>query len=210
MLDAMDAARQVREFWFGTGRPSAESVQQRTAMWFGAASEAQQQRLDEEIRQRFGDLLERASRGDLDAWADGTRRRLSLVLLLDQFSRNIHRGTARAFENDPKALALVLSGMNSGADAALDPLERLFFYMPLQHAESIEVQDESVAAFRRLLSESTEELRRTFESSLDFAEQHREIIQRFGRFPHRNAVLGRTSTPAETAYLATGAATFGQ
>jgi uncharacterized protein (DUF924 family) len=132
------------------------------------------------------------------------------VLLLDQFSRNIHRGTARAFENDPKALALVLSGMNSGADAALDPLERLFFYMPLQHAESIEVQDESVAAFRRLLSESTEELRRTFESSLDFAEQHREIIQRFGRFPHRNAVLGRTSTPAETANLATGAATFGQ
>jgi uncharacterized protein (DUF924 family) len=206
----MDEARQVREYWFGTGRPGAATVKQREALWFSAASPEQQRTLDEEMRQRFGELLQRASRGELDSWADGTRRRLSLVLLLDQFSRNIHRGRARAFENDPKALALALSGMQSGADAALDPLERMFFYMPLQHTESLEVQDESVAAFRRLLGESPEELRPTFENTLAFAEKHREIILRFARFPHRNKVLGRSSTPEESAYLASTGETFGQ
>lgn len=206
----MDEARQVREFWFGTGPLGAATVENRTALWFGAASPQQQQTLDEEIRERFGALLERAARGELDSWADGTRRRLSLILLLDQFSRNIHRGSAQAFGQDAKALALALSGMQSGADAALEPLERLFFFMPLQHSESLEVQDESVAAYRRLLSEAPPQLQQMFEASLDYAEKHHDIIKRYGRFPHRNQALGRTSTPGEKAYLANSPDRFGQ
>src|SRR6185295_17457914 len=97
---------------------------------------------------------------------------------------------------------LTLSGMQSGADAALEPLERLFFFMPLQHSESLEVQDESVAAYRRLLNESPPELKRTLENSLEFAQEHREVVRRYGRFPHRNRALGRISTPAEKAFLA--------
>jgi uncharacterized protein (DUF924 family) len=100
--------------------------------------------------------------------------------------------------------------MQSGADAALDPVERIFFYMPLQHAESLEVQEESIAAYLRLLREAPEALRAAFESTLRYAEQHRSIIERFGRFPHRNRVLGRQSTPEEDTWLQTGADSFGQ
>jgi uncharacterized protein (DUF924 family) len=135
---------------------------------------------------------------------------LSLILLLDQFPRNIFRGTARAFAYDSRALALTLSGMQSGADAALDAAERIFFYMPLQHAESREVQDESVAACRRLLAEAPAELRPSFAAVLEYAEHHRSVIERFGRFPHRNRVLGRESTPAEEAWLSVSGERFGQ
>lgn len=202
----MDEARAVREYWFGSGPLTAEAIGQRMDFWFGEEGE----RRDEEIRARFGGLLERAAAGELAGWADGPRRRLSLILLLDQFPRNIFRGTARAFDYDAAALALALTGMQSGADGALDYAERLFFYMPLQHAESLEAQDESVAAFRRLLTEVPPELRPTFERTRLSAEKHRAIIERFGRFPHRNALLGRASTPEEAEWLQEGGADYGQ
>ena len=202
----MDEARAVREYWFGARTLSPEALEHRMDFWFGAHSS----RHDEEIRTRFGELLERAAAGKLAGWADGPRRRLSLIILLDQFPRNVFRGTARAFAYDAQALALALSGMQSAADGALDFAERLFFYMPLQHAESREAQDESVAAFRRLLAEVPPELHATFAGALHFAEKHRSIIERFGRFPHRNALLGRPSTPQEAQWLDEGAASFGQ
>jgi uncharacterized protein (DUF924 family) len=202
----MDEARAVREFWFGAERLSAEAIERRKDFWFGAGTGQH----DEEIRSRFGELLEHAAAGRLASWADGPRRRLSLIILLDQFPRNMFRGTARAFDYDEQALALALTGMQSGADGALDFAERLFFYMPLEHAESLEAQDESVAAFRRLLAEVPPELHATFADSLRFAEGHRSIIERFGRFPHRNAVLGRTSTRQETEWLEEGRESFGQ
>jgi uncharacterized protein (DUF924 family) len=145
--------------------------------------------------------VERAALGELASWADSPRRCLSLILLLDQFPRNIHRGTARAFASDDQALAVTLSGMESAADAALDIVERLFFYMPLQHSEVREIQDESVAGYRRLVAEAPQELRSAFQDVLKYAEQHRSIIERFGRFPHRNRVLQRVSTPEEVAWL---------
>jgi uncharacterized protein (DUF924 family) len=135
---------------------------------------------------------------------------LSLILLLDQFPRNIYRGTRRAFAADEKALHLTLTGIQSGADAALDRIERLFFYMPLQHSESLEVQDESIAAYRRLLDESPEALRPQFAEALEAARDHRAIIERFGRFPHRNRALGRVSTRDEREFLASEAQAFGQ
>ena len=206
----MDEARSVRDFWFGRLPLSAEGFNRRMRFWFGDESSPLRQRRDQHIRVRFGALLERAARGELASWADGPRRRLSLILLLDQFPRNVYRGTARAFATDPQALALALSGMQSAADAALTVVERIFFYMPLQHAERPEVQEESVAAFRRLLSEAPESLRGHFASALRSAENHHEIIERFGRFPYRNRTLGRECSPAELEWLRAGGSSFGQ
>jgi uncharacterized protein (DUF924 family) len=206
----MDEARSVRDFWFGTAPLTAEALTRRVPFWFGEGASALRARRDEHIRGRFGALLERAARGELDAWADGPRRRLSLIILLDQFPRSIFRGSPRAFAHDGQALALTLSGMQSAADAALTVVERIFFYMPLQHAERAEVQEESVAAYRRLLAEAPEPLRGHFAGALRSAENHHAIIERFGRFPHRNRALGRECTPPELDWLGAGGASFGQ
>jgi uncharacterized protein (DUF924 family) len=216
----MDDALRIREFWFGkslTGRlpgegglaAVAQALSRRSSLWFESNPQLSAQQ-DELIRSEFQGLVERAGRGELAAWADSPRRRLSLIILLDQFPRQIYRGTSKAFAYDPEALALTLSGMQSAADGALNIIERLFFYMPLQHAESTEVQDESVSSYRRLLAESPKELRPTFEESLQFAEEHRELIRQFGRFPHRNHILGRENTAEEDAYLRKTAERFGQ
>jgi uncharacterized protein (DUF924 family) len=203
----MDEARKVRDFWFGKTPLAAEQLPRRMELWFGGKPELKQH-VDATLRSRFGHLVEQALAGNLAQWADGPRRRLSLILLLDQFPRNIFRGTARAYAGDEQALTLALTGMQSVADAALNPVERIFFYMPLQHAESLEVQDESVAAYRRLAEEAPDTIRAIFHGCLDYAERHRAVIQRFGRFPHRNKTLGRPSTPEETAWLASGGDTF--
>jgi uncharacterized protein (DUF924 family) len=206
----VDEARSVRDFWFGRLPLSAAALNKRLCFWFGDESSVVRQKRDQDIRVRFGKLYQRAAAGALDSWSDGPRRRLSLILLLDQFPRNLFRGDARAFATDAPALALALSGMQSAADAALDVVERIFFYMPLQHAESVEVQEESVAAYRRLLSEAPRELHAVFASALRSAENHRGIIDKFGRFPYRNRVLERATTPAERTWLAAGGERFGQ
>jgi uncharacterized protein (DUF924 family) len=218
----MDEALRVREFWFGPlvkAQPATKAARnaargaelnRRMALWFGGASNPLRAQQDARIAAEFSELAARALSGALASWADSPRRRLSLIILLDQFPRQIFRGQARAFAGDEQALGLALTGMQSAADGALDPLERLFFYMPLQHSESLEVQDESVAAYRRLLSEAPEDLREVCQSSVESAEDHREIIRRFGRFPSRNLALGRAHTPEERGYLESGGATFGQ
>jgi len=197
-----DQARAVREFWFGRLPLTAGALEQRMQLWFGGEGPPKTQAArDELIRARFGALVEQAERGELDAWAGGPRRRLSLIILTDQFPRNIYRGTARAFATDARALQLSVTGMHSGADVALDAVERIFFYMPLQHAESLEMQEESVAAYRRLKHEAPPELRAAFEGTLEYALEHRGVIERFGRFPARNRALGRASTAEELAFL---------
>jgi uncharacterized protein (DUF924 family) len=207
----MDEARKVREFWFGKLPLAPEDVAKRMRLWFGyEITPEQQQRWDGTIRAHFEPLVRQAIDGELIAWADGPRRLMSLILLLDQFPRNLYRGMARQFAGDEQALALALSGMNSGADAALDPVQRMFFYLPLQHSEQRDVQDESVAAYRRLAMEAPDALKDTFKSSLEYAERHRTVVQRFGRFPHRNRILGRASTPDEVAYMKTGGEDFSQ
>jgi len=205
----MDDARRVREFWFGKLPLDREALDERMKVWFAGGSEQPADESDAAIRAEFGARVEAALRGELASWAHGPRRRLSLVILLDQFPRNIYRGRARAYAGDEQALALALSGMQSGADAALDPVERIFFYMPLQHSESLDVQEESVAAYRRLLGEAPQPLHAAFEDTLKSAELHASIIRRFGRFPHRNRALRRASTVEEAAYLRE-AGSFGQ
>lgn len=219
----MDDALRVREFWFGPlvkprsgKKPTSNAarlaeLEQRMALWFGGHAKPQvRKQHDATIAAQFAELVERAIRGALVSWADSPRRRLSLIILLDQFPRQVFRGKARAFAGDEQALGLALSGMQSAADGALDCIERVFFYMPLQHSESLEVQDESVVAYRRLLSEAPEELRQFCQDAVEAAEAHREIIRRFGRFPSRNLALARDSTAEERQFLASGGPTFGQ
>jgi uncharacterized protein (DUF924 family) len=202
-MSSPESPQGILYFWFGPKPYSRATVAQHGRFWFDspAAPELMPQ-TDELIRERFAPTLQAAQLGALRSWESSPRRRLALILVLDQFSRHCYRGSAAAYAQDQAALSLSVSGMQFGADAALDPLERVFFYMPLQHAESLEVQDESVAAFRRLLGEAPAELRGVFESSLSAAVEHRYLIERFGRFPDRNAALGRESEDREQDWLA--------
>ena len=188
----MQRANEVLAFWFGDGDPTAVAAR------------------DTLIRETLEPLLERAARGEFAAWAASPKRRLALILLYDQVPRNSYRGTAAAFAFDREALALSVEGMQLAADAALDPVERVFFYMPLEHAESLEAQDAAVAAFERLVGEAPADLRGYCEYCLGFAKKHREIIAQFGRFPYRNRVMNRESTEAEREWMAAGGASFGQ
>jgi uncharacterized protein (DUF924 family) len=203
----MDHAAPVLEYWFGREPLTPPTLAARMGIWFGAGDASER---DREIALRFGDLVERALAGELAAWAHSPRQRLALILLLDQFTRQAFRGRSRAFEGDAAAVALAIDGLQKGADAALGPAQRLFFYMPLQHCESADVQEESVAAYRRLAAEVPAELQPVFAGALDYAQRHRDIVARFGRFPHRNAALGRASTLEEQAWLASGGERFGQ
>jgi len=202
---------ELLEFWFGKRPYAPEAVAQRMRTWFGDATAPElQPQNDEQLRLRFAELTRRAASGELAAWESSPRRRLALILLLDQLPRNLHRGSAAAYAQDRPALELALSGMQLGADAALDPVERIFFYLPLQHAESRDVQEESLAAFRRLAAEAPPALAPVFTSVNHYAQLHHDIIERFGRFPHRNRVLGRQSTADELRWLAAEGVSFGQ
>ena len=204
-------AQDVLDFWFGDDPLVPAEIPQRIRLWFGGDDPPEIRELrDDDMAQRFSPLLRQAAAGELDEWAGSPHRLLALVLLLDQIPRNVYRGTARAFQQDDKALELAQEGMRTGADCALSPIQRVFLYMPLQHSESTDVQEESVAAFRGLLQEVPDKHRPVFEGCLDFAELHQKIVQRFGRFPHRNHVLGRSSSEAEQSYLDDEGETFGQ
>jgi uncharacterized protein (DUF924 family) len=190
----------VLDFWFGIELVDARAVRMQLGFWFRSAPEQ-----DLVIADRFGRLLATAARGELDHCAERARARLALIILLDQFSRNIHRGTKQAFATDARALELTETGIDAGLDLGLEPIERGFFYMPLQHAESLDVQRRSVGIFEALSrSEQVAHIADALVNFAAFAREHHEIIVRFGRFPHR------TSTRDEEAFLASGAPRFGQ
>jgi uncharacterized protein (DUF924 family) len=192
--------QEVLEYWFG---PPPLAV--RGKLWWRGGDA-----VDREIEQQFSDTVEAALAGQLDHWSDQHQGVLALVVVLDQFTRNMFRGTARAFAGDPGALSLVLAGLEQGDDEQLHPLEASFFYMPLEHSESLAMQDRCVRCFEKLLLRTGESHREYIRGNLDFAEDHRQIIRQFHRFPHRNRVLDRISTDAELAYLASGGHTYGQ
>lgn len=200
-----DGYEGIIEFWLGDACASAEALKRRSRVWFSADPE-----LDAEIRSRFGALLANEAAEVYDGWRSAPRSRLALIILFDQFPRNIHRGTADAYAYDDKALELCETGIDAGMDRSLEPLERMFFYMPLQHAEAPGPQQRSVAMFEALAESCPPDRRQFFELSLNFAREHRDLITRFGRFPHRNRVLGRESTAEEIAYIESGGKTFGQ
>ena len=192
-------------FWFMEQELSAPQIDNRMDTWFG-----EDDAFDHEIETTFGGDVERASAGELDHWAHEPTGRLALILLLDQFRRNIHRGTALAFEKDKVALKLCVEGAMEKKDQGLTALQRAFFYMPLQHAESAKVQARSCALYNKLTEVVSPTFRETFSTMAQFAELHRDIIDQFGRFPHRNQLLGRANTAEENEYLSGDSPDFGQ
>ena len=196
---------EVLDFWFADVADDPQAIAGRNRIWFYSDPD-----FDALCRERFGALHERAARGDLDAWQETPRGALALVIVLDQFSRNIHRGSGAAFACDEHALACTLRARERGFDVRLRPIERTFLYMPFQHTEDRERQDESLRVWGALAASVEGALTEYFAGSLEHVREHREIVHRFGRFPHRNAALGRESTPEERAYLAAGAPRFGQ
>ena len=198
-----DGARQVLEFWFGEATRSAEALGGQSARWF-----AKDEGFDEEIRRRFGELPGEAAAGAFDHWRTTARGSLALVLVLDQLPRNLYRGDSRAFAYDALALDTALHALERGFDQALHPVEASFLYMPLEHAEDGDLQARCVSLFESLVDDAPENLSEYLARSLDYAERHRRIVARFGRFPHRNKVLGRASNEEEDEYLASGGDRF--
>ncbi len=194
----------VLAFWFKEQSLSAPKIDRRMDVWFGEDAA-----FDAEIKAEFAGDVARASAGQLDHWAKQPRGRLALILLLDQFRRNIYRNSADAFALDRKALQLCVQGAMEKKDKGLDPIQKVFFYMPLQHAESAKVQAKSCELFNKLADVVSPTYQETFMTIAQFAELHRDIVDQVGRFPHRNELLGRKNTPEEEEYLA-DAPDFGQ
>jgi len=197
-------ALDILDFWLGSPLLQDWPDTDRNDLWFGGGAEQ-----DERIRLRFGKLVEQAMDAGLISWESTVPTRLALILLLDQFSRNVYRGTARAFAGDQRAQQLVLESLTLGHDQQLPKIGQVFLYMPLMHAEDMALQDECVSRFRQLHDSATGSLQSSLAGNLRAAIQHRDIVARFGRFPHRNAALGRVDTADEMEFLQKGPR-FGQ
>ena len=194
----------ILDFWLGDGLTQGWPTQDLKKRWFygGAA-------LDQEIRIRFGPSVLQAVGGALQDWECQVQSRLALVILLDQFTRNVFRATAQAFAGDVRARQLTLQTLAAREDQRLPWVARVFLYMPLMHAEDAALQDESVTRFSQLLADAPVNLKPRLQGNLDFAREHQGIIAQFGRFPYRNAALGRISTDREEEFLLKGQR-FGQ
>jgi uncharacterized protein (DUF924 family) len=188
--------RAVLDFWFGPPAADAAALRQKVDRWYRGGKA-----LDAEIDEKFRATVDAALAGELDVWASEPRGRLALVLVLDQFPRSIHRDTPLAFAGDPTAQRLVIEALDAGLDRDLHFEERMFLIMPLLHAEHVALQERAVVEMQRLHDEAPAELRPVYGMGLEQARKYRGIISSFGRFPHRNQVLGRQSTPEELALL---------
>lgn len=195
---ASAALTDVVDFWFG--RPGDAEYGLPRQAWFEKDDD-----FDAEIRETFGDLVQ-AELADSSAVPDSSAALLGRIIVLDQFTRNIYRGTARAFAGDTQALRLASRAIECSMDRQLLPVQRVFIYLPFEHSESMATQDQSVALFHSLV-QSHPDLP-WLAGYLDYAEKHHAVIARFGRFPHRNAILGRSSTPEETAFLSQPGSAF--
>ena len=182
-------AQAVLDFWFAAeGDPEHGKVRD---LWFRKSDET-----DRQINERFGPLIEQALRGELETWAAEAPTALAQIILLDQFTRNSFRDTPRAFAGDKRALAAAMAMVGSRQDEALLPVQRVFVYLPFEHAEGLLMQEEALRLFTRLVAGAPE-----LQNMLDYAQRHHDVVQRFGRFPHRNAILGRQSTAEEIEFL---------
>ena len=187
---------EVLEFWFADRDLSEPTLDSRMTRWFNS-----DEQFDTELADRFTSLAELALTGELDDWAEQPLGRLALILLLEQFPRRIYKDSPAAFQGDRKAMKLCQQGVANDAYRELNAVQQLFFFMPLQRAESIKIQQTSVKIYNALSSNVSSTLRDTFETVAQFAELRRDVIAKFGRFPHRNAPLGSSNTGAEEAHL---------
>jgi len=192
----MESPDSLREFWFGTDANDTIVAQGQSKLWW-----IKDAALDQKIGDRFGSYLHRASNGELNDWLASASGRLALILITDQFPRNIYRDTPQAFAYDGLARSWCKEGVENGAHELLRPIERAFFYLPLEHSESVQDQERSVFLYQTLAHSVDPDQRATFNGFLRSALQHQGIITRFHRFPHRNEILGRVSTPEELIFL---------
>jgi len=186
----------VLDFWIGAPAADHDSFMNKVKRWFRV-----DKTLDAEIRTRFGDAVQKARDGALDDWAKTPRGRLALIILLDQFTRNLHRGTPRAYENDARGLALAEAGIDAHEDDKLHFEEKMFLYMPLTHSEDVTRQERHLALVTAAANQAPAGLEKAWSTATGHAKGYLEQIRRFGRFPHRNAILGRTCTQDEMAFL---------
>ncbi len=196
----MSGPEEVLSYWFPEGIDDADPETRRRQMgrWMGGVPE-----VDREITERFGGLLERARRGELDHWAETPRGRLALIVVLDQFSRHVYRGSPLSYAQDEKALKLALEGIESGMDSELGAMERHFFWLPVYHSEDLALQERGVRHAEEEAANAPPHLKAGAEFGVSQARAVRDVIRRFGRHPHRNEILGRESTPEELEYLRT-------
>lgn len=192
----METILSIVQFWFGVDLDDQVTVNKQAALWWGKSES-----MDAEIKKHFESLVIAASKGELDAWADLPNGLLALILLNDQFTRNIYRNDAKSFAQDVLARKLCHQAIDVEADQSLRLIERVFVYLPLEHSEAIEDQNQSVALFTHLYEMAPETQKETFEGFMNFAKAHHSIIVKFGRFPHRNKILGRKSTSDELLFL---------
>lgn len=188
--------QKVLDFWFGPLPTPQTYPEDKVALWFVGGPE-----MDREISSRFGEEVRQANSGQLNSWRETARGRLALILLLDQFPRYMYRNNALAYASDAMARGLVLEGLQKGEDKQLLPVERAYFYMPLQHSEDINLQNLSVQLYSQLANEAPEAIKPQMEAFLRYAILHQQTISKFKRFPNRNRVLGRPSTVEEALYM---------
>lgn len=188
-----DPTEEIHDFWFGELDDAGLCKTDRNRRWFGSDEQT-----DRACRERFGALLDQALAGKLDHWTDTDRGLVALVVLLDQFTRNSYRGSARAFAGDQRALQLAMDAIDSGRHLLLPAIHRVFLYLPLEHCENLDIQERCVALFTALENAVQAE---QFAGFTRYAVAHRDVIAQFGRFPHRNEALGRSSSPEELTYL---------
>jgi uncharacterized protein (DUF924 family) len=199
----MENPASIHAFWFGEDADDSVLAQNKSRLWWAKDSQT-----DLTIAKRFSLCTAAAAAGQLDQWAATAQGQLALILLLDQFPRNMYRGLPKSFSFDAHALRWSLQGLADGVDQRLRPIERVFFYLPLEHAESLQHQDHAVQLFEKLLADVPPQHKKAFAGFLQFAQRHRDVIARFGRFPHRNAILERACTDDERAFLKTPGSSF--
>ena len=196
----MSTPEEVLSYWFPEDFSNADPETRRRQMerWMAGGPE-----VDREITERFGEVLEQARRGELDHWAETARGRLALIVVLDQFSRNVYRGSPLSYAQDEKALRLAVEGIDLGMDRKLSVMERFFFWLPLGHSEDLALHERSVSHAEEEAANAPSHLRAGAAFGVSQAKAARDVIARFGRHPHRNEILGRHSTPEELEYLRT-------
>ena len=198
---------EIVAFWLADSLDNPERASARRDWWYRGGPP-----VDEEIRARFGGLVRRACarEPELTGWRDTPDGALALILLLDQFTRNLYRGTIDAYAGDASAFEIVNHSIDRGLDRALHPVARIWLYHPFHHSEAVDEQDRGIDLLRAMRQEADPAWRAYVDRSIQGWTRHRDIVARFGRFPHRNAVLGRASTPDEQAHMAAGGESFGQ
>ena len=186
----------ILAFWFGRGQTAIEVANEKTELWW-----SKNERVDREIVDQFAATSEAAANGELARWSESPRGLLALIICTDQFPRNMYRDTPRAFAYDSVALAYAKQCVDGGVATQLRPIERVFAYLPFEHSEELAEQERSIALYHELTQSVCADEVKLFNGYLDFAQQHYDIIKRFGRYPHRNKILGRESSDEELAFL---------